>query len=220
MKTLTNAMTEIATWSNNKVSIVTHAALEANCPELLHSHQERTARKADNPDLMSVYEHNGTMLMNAADSAIWLKSIKCTLTDGRVFFFQEQTLTMGGGDFQFSTLVNHWLGEPDAKLEIIDNEPAWEVASYDRITGLRSGSIVVAEHGHNDRVLMVSESAFSLEDIKRNVYYNECHHEPWTKIRSLNTNINAGYTWLKAHAGKRVCFAKHGSSTVYIYITA
>ena len=222
------AMAAIATFKNSKVAIVTHAALAEHFPGLLPSHSERMACAATDPDHYSVYSLDGglcgALLFTAAPEPIWERNVKCTLSDGRVFYWHNTMQTIGGETFPFSDIAPNWMGEPDATYELIEQDAAWETASFERIAGFRPGSMLVVEDCkyNGQRVLMASEGKFGVAEIfERNGWLGNdyWHIEPWAMLRGWHYKSHE-WCYFDAHKGMRTRIASGKTSTIWIYITA
>lgn len=219
------AMAAIATFKNHKVAIVTHAALAEHYPGLLMTPEERVAKKAANPDYCSVYGlSNGFLLFTTAPEPIWERNVKCTTSDGRVFYWHNTMQSIGGKTFPFSDIAPDWMGEPNATYELIDQDAAWETASFERIAGFRPGSMLVVEDCkyNGQRVLMASEGKFGVAEIfERNGWLGNdyWHIEPWAMLRGWHDKSHE-WCYFDAHKGMRTRIASGKTSTIWIYITA
>lgn len=215
---------DMAVFMNGKVSIVTHGVLAEHMPDLLYSDSERKAGKADDPALMSIYSSNGTLLHTAALEPIWERNIKCTMPNGFVFYVLDSLQGFGGKEFWLSTIFPSWIGEPGATYEVIDQEPMWETATFDRISGFKPGSMLVVEHcKHNGTsVLMASERQFSLDEViaRLNFLVNPYWTvEPWALLKGWKER-NHRWCYFDSKRGMRVRFATGKTSSISIYMTA
>lgn len=218
------SMAQFATWKNGRVHIVAHGTIAAHCPQHLNSDAERIAATAEDATRMNVYDHRGTLLCTAHPAPIWERNIKCTMPNGFVFYVLDSLQCIGGEEFWLSTIFPSWIGEPGATYEVIDQEPAWEKAALDRITGFKPGSMLVVEHcKHNGTsVLMASERQFSIDQIIAHLNFLINPYwivEPWAFLKGWK-DINHRWGYFNGKKGMRVRFATGKTSSISIYMTA
>lgn len=218
------ALSRVAVWRNNKILVVRLGDLAGLQPGWLPSYREQKAGEADRPDDFHVYDaEKGYLLFSASCEPIYERGVKVAMPDGFSFHTRNTEMTIGGDTFPFSDIILHWVGEPGATIELVEQDATWEPAIFERIQGFAPGTMLVVEDckWNGQRLLMASEFKFGIRHILEynawlpNSYWTVAD---WAKLPMWDGHSDWGY--FEAHKGKRTAVAKGKTSTIWIYITA